>query len=78
MKIGKYRHFRNLQNYQVLGVAFDTSTDSKVVMYQALYDCPELADEYGVNPIFTRPYDMFFGTVEHEGKTVPRFEYIGE
>jgi len=78
MKTGKYRHFRNRKDYQVLGVAFDTSTDSKVVLYQALYECEELKEEYGKNPVFTRPYDDFFGKVEHEGKIVPRFEYIGE
>jgi hypothetical protein len=78
MKLGQYCHFRNRKNYQVIGVAFDTATDSKVVLYQALYDCPELAKEYGANPVFTRPYDQFFGEVEHEGKMVPRFEYISE
>lgn len=76
--IGKYRHFRNRQLYQVIGVALDTVTRDKVVLYNALYDCPELTEEYGDNPIFTRPYDEFFENVEHEGNRVPRFELINE
>ena len=79
MKLGKYYHHKNPnKEYRILGVAFDTATDSKVVLYQALHEVPDLAEEYGINPVFTRPYDVFFGTVEHEGKTVSRFEYIGE
>ena len=77
MKLGKYRHYKN-KLYNVIGVALDTTTQGKVVLYKALYDCLDLKDEYGDDPIFTRPYNEFFGTVEVDGKTVKRFEYIGE
>ncbi len=77
MQLGKYRHYKG-KDYSVFDVAFDTTTDGKVVLYHALYDCPELTQEYGANPIFTRPYEEFLGSVEIEGKIVRRFEYIGE
>jgi len=51
-------------------------TRGKVVLYTALYDCPELKDEYGDDPIFTRPYDEFHGMVDVDGKTVRRFEFV--
>lgn len=78
MKIGKYRHFRTRKSYDIIGVAMHSETQEKMVLYRALYKCPDLDEEYGYHPYFVRPYDMFLETVEHEGKTVPRFEYIGE
>lgn len=77
MKTGIYRHYKG-KDYQVIGVALHTETQEKTVLYHALYDCPDLKDEYGDNPVFARPYAMFTGTIEYEGKTVPRFEYIGD
>lgn len=77
MKTGKYRHYKG-NDYEVVGVAMHSETQGKMVLYHALYDCPELAEEYGNNPYFVRPYDMFFETVEYDGKIVPRFEYIGQ
>lgn len=78
LKLGKYRHFRNRKSYQVIDVAMHTETREKMVIYKALYDCLELAADFGPNPYFVRPYNMFIENVEHEGKTVPRFEYLGE
>lgn len=78
MKPGKYRHFRTSQSYDVIGVALNVETNQKMVMYRALCECADLQEEYGQHPCFVRPYDMFFETVEYEGKTVPRFSYIGE
>ena len=78
MKTGKYRHFRTRNFYDVIGVAMHSETQEKMVLYRALYECPDLDEEYGHHPYFVRPYAMFLETVEHEGKTVPRFEYIGE
>lgn len=77
MKLGRYRHYKG-KDYQVIGVALHTETREKTVLYHALYECPELTGEYGDNPIFARPYDMFVGTVVHEDTTVPRFDYVGD
>jgi hypothetical protein len=75
MQTGRYRNYKN-KFYNVIGVALDTATRSKVVLYKALYECPDLKDEYGDDPIFTRPYDEFFGKVEVDGKSVNRFECV--
>lgn len=40
-----------------------------MVVYQALY---------GEGEIWVRPYEMFFETVERDGKVMPRFTKISE
>ena len=77
MKPGRYRHYKG-KYYRVLGVALDVVKEQKVVLYNALYPCPELTDEYGDTPVFSRPYDMFFEKVMVDGREIPRFEYAGE
>lgn len=63
---GKYRHYKG-NEYELLGVGTHTETDEKLVIYKALYAPHE---------IWVRPFDMFFETVEVNGKTIPRFEKI--
>ncbi len=75
MKLGKYRHYKG-KFYNAIGVALDTVTGGKIVLYKALYECPDLKEEYGDDPVFTRPYDEFNGMVDIEDKTVKRFEYV--
>ena len=73
MKLGKYKHYKN-KFYKVLGVArFSEDPDQEFVIYQALYkgDFPE-------GQLWIRPKDMFLETVVVDGKTLPRFEYVGE
>ena len=68
MKKGIYRHFKgNL--YELLYIAKHSETLEPTVVYKALY---------GEGEIWVRPAYMWTETVEHNGKTVPRFEYIGE
>ena len=68
MKKGIYRHFKgNL--YELLYIAKHSETLEPTVVYKALY---------GDGDIWVRPAHMWTETVEHNGKTVPRFEYIGE
>lgn len=74
--LGRYRHFKG-NDYEVLGLVQHSETGQKMVLYRPLYACPELAEEYGDDPWFVRPFDMFTETVEHDGKQVPRFAYIG-
>ena len=76
MQTGKYKHYKG-NFYQVLGVAFHSETEEKMVLYKALYECPDLEEEYGANPYFVRPYKMFMETVNIDGKEVPRFAYVG-
>ena len=47
---GTYRHNKSGKLYEVIDVALHTETDEKMVIYQALYDSPDLAAEYGPNP----------------------------
>ena len=68
IKIGKYRHFKG-NEYEVLYVAKHSETLEPMVVYKALY---------GECGIWVRPASMWNETVERDGKTYKRFEYIGE
>ncbi|HLI51731.1 MAG TPA: DUF1653 domain-containing protein [Thermomicrobiaceae bacterium] len=75
LRRGRYRHYKG-KYYELLGLAMHSETEEKMVLYRPLYPCPDLAEEYGKDPWFVRPYDMFFGTVEHNGERVPRFAFV--
>lgn len=68
IRTGRYRHFKG-NEYQVLCLARHSETLEEVVVYQALY---------GERGIWVRPASMWNELVERDGKTVPRFVYIGE
>lgn len=68
VKPGRYRHFKG-NEYQVLYNARHSETMEELVVYKALY---------GEGGIWVRPAAMFCETVTRDGKTVPRFEYVGE
>lgn len=65
---GLYRHFKG-KEYRVLYTATHSETLEPMVVYQALY---------GQRGIWVRPAAMWNDTVTREGKTLPRFTYIGE
>ncbi len=67
IKTGKYRHFKGGE-YEVIGVANHTENLERLVIYRALY---------GEERLWARPASMWLEKVEYNGKTVPRFEYIG-
>lgn len=64
---GKYRHFKG-KEYQVLYVATHSETLEKYVVYRALY---------GECGVWVRPLSMFTESVTRDGKTQPRFAYLG-
>ena len=66
VKLGRYRHFKG-NMYQVTGVATHSETLEPMVVYRALY---------GEGGLWVRPLSMWNETVEHEGKTVRRFEFV--
>jgi len=68
IKPGRYRHFKK-KEYRVLCLAKHSETEELMVVYQALY---------GEQDIWVRPASMWNETVERDGKTYRRFEYLGE
>ena len=67
-KPGRYRHFKG-NEYEVVAVGKHSETLEDYVIYRALY---------GEGGYWVRPLSMFFENVERDGKTFPRFEYIGK
>ncbi len=68
IKLGKYRHFKGME-YEVIGVAKHSETLAPMVVYRALY---------GDGGLWVRPAEMWQETVTRDGKTQPRFTYIGD
>jgi hypothetical protein len=73
LRLGKYRHFKG-KEHEVLGIARNSETLEEFVVYKALYD----SLDFGKNALWLRPKSMFLETVEKDGKTVKRFEFIGD
>lgn len=67
IKTGKYRHFKG-NEYEVLFVGKHSETLEEMVVYRALY---------GDGEVWIRPVGMWNEEVTVEGKTIPRFTYIG-
>ena len=61
-----YRHYKGGE-YEVIGVARHSETLEPVVVYRPLYNDTGL---------WVRPYAMFFGQVEVDGRLVPRFAFV--
>ena len=68
IKIGKYRHFKG-NEYEVIAVATHSETGESMVVYRALY---------GDGGVWVRPAKMWNEEITRDGKTQPRFTYIGE
>ena len=68
IKPGIYRHFKG-NMYRVIGMTHHSETMEDMVVYQALY---------GEMGLWVRPRHMFTETVERDGKTFPRFEFVEE
>ncbi|WP_288527455.1 DUF1653 domain-containing protein [uncultured Eubacterium sp.] len=68
IKLGKYRHFKG-NEYEVIAIAKHSETLEETVVYKALY---------GDGDIWVRPAKMWDETIERDGKTFKRFEYIGD
>lgn len=68
IKIGRYRHFKG-NEYEVLYLAKHSETLEAMVVYRALY---------GEHGVWVRPASMWNETVERDGKTYLRFDYLGK
>jgi hypothetical protein len=67
MQPGRYRHYKGKQ-YVVLAVARHSETEEELVVYR---------QDYGDRSWWVRPKAMFLEAVEVEGKSIPRFQYVG-
>jgi hypothetical protein len=65
---GRYRHYKGGE-YEVIGVARHSESLEPLVVYRPLY---------GAGGLWVRPHAMFFGSVESDGRTQPRFARIAD
>ena len=68
-KLGKYQHSKTGNFYRIIAFAKHSETLEDLVIYECLYENPR-------SKIWVRPLEMFFETVELNGKKVPRFKFI--
>jgi hypothetical protein len=68
LRPGKYRHFKG-NEYEVIGVARHSETQEPMVVYRPLY-----AD----SGLWVRPLAMFTETLIHDGKSLPRFQFLSD
>ncbi len=66
INLGRYRHYKG-NDYEVIGVAKHSENESELVVYRPLY---------GEGRLWVRPLEMFTETVEVEGQTVSRFQFL--
>jgi len=64
---GRYQHYKG-QEYEVFEVARHSETEAPLVVYRCLY---------GDFSWWVRPLEMFQETVVVDGKTLPRFRFLG-
>ena len=68
LRPGRYRHFKGGE-YELLFTATHSETMEPLVVYRALY---------GERGVWVRPAAMWEETVERDGRSMPRFTYIGD
>ncbi|MCU7553721.1 DUF1653 domain-containing protein [Alteromonas sp. ASW11-19] len=68
IKPGRYQHYKG-PFYDVQGVALHSETEEPLVVYRPCY---------GERGLWVRPLAMFTESVEVDGRTQPRFAYVGE
>lgn len=68
IKTGKYQHFKS-SYYQVLHIARHSETEEYLVVYHP-FDSKD--------DIWVRPLSMFDETIERDGKSMKRFQYISD
>ncbi len=68
IRLGRYRHFKG-NEYELIHVAKDSECpDSLWAVYRGVTS----------GEVWVRPLDMFLQSITKDGKTFPRFEYIGK
>jgi hypothetical protein len=72
IKPGKYQHFKGAL-YQVIDTVYHSETQELMVLYKPLY-----GEQTEQQQLWVRPYDMFVETVERDGQSLARFEWVSE
>ncbi len=68
---GTYVHYKSeTMRYEVVGIGKNTETNEEYVVYKPLYETDANTD------FWVRPYEMFIGSVEVNGKLISRFKKI--
>ena len=65
---GRYRHYKG-KEYQVIGIATHSETQEKLVVYRTLY---------GAFDLWVRPLGMFTETLNVDGISIARFQFISD
>ncbi|MDO8574023.1 MAG: DUF1653 domain-containing protein [bacterium] len=68
VKLGKYWHYKG-REIIVTGIVKHSETLEELVLYKHTDEAKPV--------LWVRPKEMFLETVEHEGRVIKRFEYIG-
>lgn len=68
IELGKYQHFKG-NYYQVLHLAKHSETEESLVVYHPFENKED---------IWVRPLSMFNETITRDGKTLQRFQFVGE
>lgn len=69
---GRYRHYKNNQEYIVTALAMHSETTERLVIYEGQYDDVE----FGKHPIWARPVHLFEDSWSENGTIVERFVRI--
>ena len=64
---GRYRHYKG-RYYQLIDIAMHSENEQPHAVYRCLYD------DYS---LWLRPWSMFNESLIIDGKSVPRFFYVG-
>ena len=65
---GPYVHYKNGDKYTVIDVVTHSETEERMVLYRA---------EYGDYGLWVRPLKSFLEQVKLDGRSLPRFKYVG-
>ena len=69
---GYYIHYKGMP-YQLVDLTKDSDTMKDMVTYKALYT----SKDFGKHMRWSKQKDEFFKDIELEGKTTPRFKFVG-